>query len=29
LFSPLGADLFNDHGSVTVNDSLIGDSFNA
>jgi predicted outer membrane repeat protein len=25
----LGADLFNDHGSVTVNDSIIGDWYNA
>jgi hypothetical protein len=25
----LGADLFNDHGNVTVNDSIIGDWFNA
>ncbi len=25
----LGADLFNDHGSVTVNDSVIGDWYNA
>jgi hypothetical protein len=25
----LGADLFNDHGSVTVNDSSIGDWSNA
>jgi hypothetical protein len=25
----LGADLLNDHGSVTVNDSIIGDWYNA
>jgi hypothetical protein len=28
-FAVLGADLFNDHGSVTVSDSIIGGWYNA